>query len=203
MIRSPSPYRPGPSPEPRYREEEEWPYARDDDWAEPPPWRGKGRFDGKGKGKSRGKDWFDGPQADFRWTGSGGGRGGYNGHAEPDRWWQGGRGKGAGKGEKGGYRAGGSGFQVSSTRVHVSNLPPDSSEGSVTDLFAKHGHVLGLQLLAGARGGPNGRACAIVRFQSNAGAVASIAALHNKYEAHPGDGPLIVKLAKPNPRWDS
>lgn len=115
------------------------------------------------------------------------------------------KGKGGGKGGKydGGAR-GGSGYQVSSTRVHVSNLPKDITEGKLQNVFSQHGDVLGLQMLGGGgRGGGPGHICAIIRFSSNADAEKSIVALHNNYEVKPGDGPISVKLAKPNPRWDN
>lgn len=96
------------------------------------------------------------------------------------------------------------GYQVSSTRVHVSNLPRDITEGNLEHLFGQHGHVLGLQLLtaSGRSGGP-GQICAIIRYPRSADAEAAIVALHNKHEVRPGDGPIVVKLAKPNPRWDN
>lgn len=110
------------------------------------------------------------------------------------------KGKGGGKGGKydGGAKGG---YQVSSTRVHVSNLPKDVTEGQVQQEFRKHGDVLGLQLLSGGRNSAPGRICAIVRFSSSADAEKSIAALHQK-EVRPGDGPISLMLAKPNPRWD-
>lgn len=109
---------------------------------------------------------------------------------------------GKGKGSKGGFRGGG-GYQVSATRVHVSNLPKDITEGNLEHLFGQHGNVLGLQLLtAGGRGAGPGQICAIIRYNNNADAETAIRALHNKHEVRPGDGPIVVKLAKPNPRWD-
>lgn len=122
------------------------------------------------------------------------------GRAEPFRQWSwppSSKGKGRGKGPP---QKGGSGYQVSATRVHVSNLPKDVTEGNLEHLFKQHGNVLGLQLLTS---GARGQICAIIRFSSNADAERSIAALHNKHEVRPGDGPILVKLAKPNPRWDN
>lgn len=87
--------------------------------------------------------------------------------------------------------------------MHVSNLPTDITEGNLEHLFGQHGNVLGLQLLTGSGRASAGQICAIIRYSSNADAEASIAALHNKHEVRPGDGPIVVKLAKPNPRWDS
>lgn len=178
--------------------------ANDDHWR-PPSWghrdehyeeqrrpsSGKGRFwDGKGKGKGKKGP----PEPRLSW-GSGG-----NGDAGPP-WWSGRKGKGGGKG--GGVRGGGGGgYQVSSTRVHVSNLPRDITEGNLEHLFGQHGHVLGLQLLGGG-GGARGQMCAIIRYSSSDDAEASIEALHGQYEVRAGDGPIVVKLAKPNPRWDS
>jgi len=128
------------------------------------------------------------------------------GNGDTSRWWS--RpsppSKGKGSGGKGSARGSTGGYQVSSTRVHVSNLPKDITEGNLEHLFGQHGDVLGLQLLtAGGRSSGPGQICAIVRFSSNEDAEASITALHNKHEVRPGDGPIIVKLAKPNPRWDS
>lgn len=124
------------------------------------------------------------------------------GNGDTGRWWS--RPSPPSKGKGGGKSRGSSGYQVSSTRVHVSNLPKDITEGNLEHLFGQHGDVLGLQLLtAGGRSSGPGQICAIVRFSSNEDAEASITALHNKHEVRPGDGPIIVKLAKPNPRWDT
>lgn len=106
--------------------------------------------------------------------------------------WGGGGGGGKGKGRGGGY-------QVSSTRVHVSNLPEKITEAELEKLFSRHGEVLGLQMLGARRG----QSCAIVRFSSSSDADASIVALHNRHELRDGSGPINVKLAKPNPRWDA
>mmetsp|Transcript_25527 Transcript_25527/g.71882 ORF Transcript_25527/g.71882 Transcript_25527/m.71882 type:complete len:361 (+) Transcript_25527:131-1213(+) len=192
--RSVSPYRPvGPSPAGRNDEDSEW------RGAPPPMWgsgrrvqldrrsdfgKGKGKLDSKGKGKGKGhfgESW-----------GSGGG-GGYD---DGDRWSGGSRSKGKSRGRGGGA----GGYQVAASRVHVSNLPKDITEGNLEHLFGQHGKVLGLQLLAGAQ---RGQTCAIVRYESHEDAEASIDALHAKYEVRAGDGPIVVKLAKPNPRWDS
>lgn len=121
-------------------------------------------------------------------------------NGETKRWWSRppppSKGKGGGKD---GWQGRG-GYQVSSTRVHVSNLPRDINEGNLEHLFSQHGAVLGLQLLANH--GRNIGLCGIVRFSSNQDAQASIDALHNRHEVRSGDGPIVVKLAKPNKRWD-
>jgi len=174
VIRTPSP-RADVSPAGRNDDDSDhWrPWGHRDDRFDRRP--GKGRFfDGKGKGKGKSSPLERASLRGFAW-GSGG---------------KGGKG--------GGFRSGG--YQVSSTRVHVSNLPRDITEGNLEHLFGQHGHVLGLQLLGG---GGRGQMCAIIRFSSSDDAEASIEALHGQHEVRPGDGPLVVKLAKPNPRWDS
>jgi len=146
--------------------------------------KGKGKLDSKGKGKGKGH------------FGESWGTGGGGGYDDGDRWSGGSRSKGKSKGRGGGA----GGYQVAASRVHVSNLPKDITEGNLEHLFGQHGKVLGLQLLAGAQ---RGQTCAIVRYESHEDAEASIDALHAKYEVRAGDGPIVVKLAKPNPRWDS
>lgn len=82
--------------------------------------------------------------------------------------------------------------------MHVSGLPKDATEGELQELFGRHGQVLGLQLLGGARGG---QICAIIRYAQDSAAEAAVDSMNGQNGAG-SDGPLVVKLAKPNPRWD-
>lgn len=71
-------------------------------------------------------------------------------------------------------------------------MPADITEGALERIFSKYGEVLGLKIIP-ARASIE-KTCAIIRYGDNAAADAAIEALHQKYE---------IRLAKPNPLWDS
>jgi len=190
-VRSPSQWR-SRSPDAGYDEGRDWrgefwwpepEQWHGDEWEEhdPRPWQG-----GKGIG------WQD------FWGETAGGFDRSYDHDELSWGWQPRKGKG-----KGGKKrlASGGGGEVSMTRVHVANLPRNITEEALTRLFQQHGQVLGTQILT-ARSS-TGQACAIVRYAASSAAEAAISTLNGKHEMRAGAGTLVVKYARPNPRWES
>lgn len=111
-------------------------------------------------------------------------------------------GKGRGRGNKGQSRVslrGRENVVSSRTRVHVANLKKNFTAEGVKGLFQQHGKVLGVQLLTANAG--KGEVCAIVRYGDGSAAQKAISALDGSQE-HGAGTPLVVKYARPNPRWE-
>lgn len=124
------------------------------------------------------------------WRGGGDHRcgGAYEGKGGERRSWHG-RGGGAG----------GSSAEGGISRIHVANLPRNTTEDSMRSMFQQFGKVLGVKILT-ARG--SGTVSGIIRFGTPAAAEAAIASLHGA-PARGGIGALEVKPARPNPKWES
>lgn len=127
--------------------------------------------------------------------------GGHQGKGESRKSWYGG-GRGRGKGGKGNWSdgtgdcSGGAG----TSRIHVANLPRDTTEDTLRSMFQPYGKLLGVKILS-TRG--SGVSSAIIRFGTSIAAEASISSLHGKHDVRTGVGALEVKLARPNPKWEA
>lgn len=191
--------RPGASQSPPFRSRSRSPHA--ERWME---------SDWYGYGGGVGDLWQEPLESYYDWYSSGDGFGPDGGDLprQRSRSWGGkgqGCGKGRGRGNKGQSRVSLRGREnldvstASRTRVHVANLPKNFSAEGVTRLFQQHGKVLGVQLLTANQN--KGEVCAIVRYGDGSAAQKAISAL-NGSEDH-GETPLVVKYARPNPRWES
>jgi len=151
--------------------------------------------------------WQEPLESYYDWYSSGDGFGPDSGDLprQRSRSWAGKGGKGRGRGNKGQSRVSLRGREhldvsaTSRTRVHVANLPKSFNAEGVTRLFQQHGKVLGVQLLTANQN--KGEVCAIVRYGDGSAAQKAISAL-NGSEDH-GETPLVVKYARPNPRWEN
>jgi len=190
--------RPGASQSPPLRSRSRSPYA--DRWMES-DWYGYG-------GGSVGDLWQEPLESYYDWYSGGDGFGPDGGDRQRSRSWGGkgqGSGKGRGRGNKGQSRVSLRGREnvvssgVSRTRVHVANLQKNFTQEGVTRLFQQHGKVLGVQLLTANSN--KGEHCAIVRYGDGSAAQKAISAL-NGNEEHGAGTPLVVKYARPNPRWE-
>jgi len=109
------------------------------------------------------------------------------------------------RGDSGGrkWNGGGSGKQdsQSGSRVYVGNLPGSVTEDDLEAVFRTFGNFLGLKIIT-TRSGSRKPCSAIIRYSSASEADAAIASLNDKYVMRGGDGPIRVKPAKANPRWE-